>query len=115
MNVSTAITHAVNAIYLSSSQLSALKPIVLADFMRPMPNQAQLGSGMQNKITRQLFNWLEPTLAQTFAGHATVGLWETDDPNGLPVDKIYASYDVDPEIVGWIQLYRAEPNYRTLE
>ena len=115
MNVSSAITHAVNALYLSSSQLSALKPIVIADFMRPMPHRVQIGSGVQNNITRQLFNWLEPTLAQTFAGRATVGLWETDDLNGLPVDEIYESYDVDPVIVGWIQLYRAEPNYKTLE
>ncbi|WP_298802915.1 hypothetical protein [uncultured Lentibacter sp.] len=67
MNVSTTITHAVNALYFSPAQLSALKPIVLADFMRPVPHQEQARSGMQNRITRQLLDWLEPALAQTFA------------------------------------------------
>ena len=115
MNVSTAIIRAVNAHYLSSSQLSALKPIVVADFMRPLPIQAQAGSAMQNRITRQLLNWLEPALAETFAACATAGLWEDGAPHGLPVAEIYESYDVDSDAVGWIQLYRAEPNYQTLE
>ncbi|MCW1955931.1 MAG: glycosyltransferase [Roseobacter sp.] len=115
MNVSTTITHAVNALYFSPAQLSALKPIVLADFMRPVPHQEQARSGMQNRITRQLLDWLEPALAQTFAASAAARLWEADDLNSLPVSEIYASYDVDPGSVGWIQLYRAEPNYQTLE
>ncbi len=94
---------------LSSSELKVLRPIIVADFMRPLPGQHKASSGMQNGITRNLFNWLEPALLNTFEQAPITAIWDDEDADSIPVAQIYAAYDVDPATVGWIQLYRAVP------
>jgi glycosyltransferase involved in cell wall biosynthesis len=93
----------------SAQELAALKPIVIADFMRPLPGQKQAKSGMQNNITRNLFNWLEPALLATFSKSLNIGIWDDLVEHSMPVAQIYQEYDVDPSTSGWIQLYRAKP------
>lgn len=100
---------------LSSSKLKVLEPIVVADFMRPLPKQNQASAGMQNGITRNLFNWLEPALLHTFEQPPVMGVWDDAYPGTIPVTQIYEEYDVDPATVGWIQLYRAEPRAGVLD
>lgn len=88
--------------------LATLRPVVAADFLRPLPRLQYASSGMQNTITRRMASWLGPALSAVFGQPPEVALWEPD--GSVPTKAIYAAENLDPSTAGWGKIYARTPS-----
>lgn len=98
----------------SAASLRRRQPLIIADFMRPLPNQNQAKVGMQNQIAQNLFNWLQPALLRAFEKPPTFRVWDDEAADTLPTSRIYQHHDIDPSTVGWVRMFCASPKAEDL-
>lgn len=91
------------------ASLSTLRPVVAADFLRPLPRTQNATSGMQNTITQRMVNWLGPALFDVFGQVPEAALWTSEPDGNVPTEAVYAAENLDPSTAGWGKIYDRSP------
>ncbi|MHA6347181.1 glycosyltransferase family 4 protein [Roseivivax sp. CAU 1761] len=99
----------------SQARIGSRIPTVIADFMRPFPGQTQAKSGMQNAISKNIFNWLSISLRRAFDTEPKNFVWDDGAQDSLPVRAVYETLDLDPSTVGWVKSYNMTPPPEAIE